>query len=186
MKQLCIALFVALLPCVAEAKYRLPPAHEIYGQSTIIVVGEVQSHDNGFYVVKVTQQLLGPKAPLTGEIRVARRGRHTRCAPQDPVGVEAGTSWVWVLEPQAETGRYRSWISAPFRLEKNRVRTPFLQPKGVRQGPTVEEFKALVEGYRRCFKTVGRKVTQIATADEVKAYAATSPHAAALVQATPR
>ena len=186
MKQVCIALFVALLPCVAEAKYRPPLAHEIYGQSSVIVVGEVQSHDDGFYVIKVTQQLLGPKAPLKGEIRVARRGRHTRCAPQDPVGVVAGTTWVWVLEPLAETGRYRSWISAPFRLEKNRVSPPLLQPKGIRQGPTVKEFKALIEGYRRCFKIVDRKVTQIATADEVKAYAASSPYAAELVQATPR
>jgi len=188
-------LLFALLPSVAEARYAIPSAPQILGTSNLIVVGEVKSVEAGHYVVSVRQQIVGPKAPLSGEIKVHRRPKVRRCVPQDPAGIEPGTRWVWVLYPPSK-GVYRSWVSAPFRVERSktatgqgveRVRYFGVQPQALREAPTLATFTALIKAYRACYQVAPSGVaTQKASSKDLAAFLASSPYAAELVRRTPR
>jgi len=177
-----------LIPQVAEAKYRLPSAPELLGRSSLIVVGEVESVSERHYTVKITQQIVGPKKPLQGSIEIWRRSQNRRiCAPIDPAGIEPGTRWVWILEPSAK--QYRSWISAPLKISKNaRTKAEEVSCSRLRVNAptqTLAEFAAMLQAYRRCYRIEKTGLaTQLGSAEEVAAFKASSPHAAALAGRT--
>ncbi len=184
---LVVALLVlCLLPGVADAKYRIPQTHEVLAGSSVILVGEVKSVGERSYVVKVSEQVAGPKQAISGEITVWRRKRSGRCVPQDPAGVEPGTRWIWVLEATGKPKSYRSWVSTPIGITKTgRVAYGRALPKGAKQLP-LADFVALIKAYRRCFKVDGKgKATVRVSAAELKAFEQSSANAAELVRQTP-
>lgn len=189
------ALALCLLAAPAEAKYRIPTAPELLGRSSLIVVGEVEAVGERSYTVKVCEQLVGPEKALRGSIEVWARQRGRRiCAPSDPAGITPGTRWVWILEPSAKA--YRSWISAPLRIERSageagvtieRVRYGRIQPKATAEAPTLAAFKALIQGYRACYQIAADgSAKQRASAEDLARFLASSPYAAELVRRTPR
>lgn len=187
------ALVLALLPGLAEAKYRMPSAAEVLGNSSLIVIGEVESVGEGAYTVKITEQVVGPKVALKGSIEIVRRAYKRKvCKPMDPRGVVAGTRWVWVIEPTDKAKLYRSWTSAPFQIQRDankveRVQYNRLIPKGVAQAPSLKTFVALIQSYRRCYRFgMNGMATQIVPAAELEAFLASSPYAVELVRRTPR
>jgi hypothetical protein len=179
---------ILLIPQVAEAKYRLPSSSELLGRSSLIVVGEVEAVGERHYRVKVTQQIVGPKKALSGSIQVWRRSRDRRiCAPTDPAGIEAGTRWVWILEPSDK--QYRSWISAPLPISKNpRTKAEHVSCSRLpvqAEAQTLADFATMIQAYRRCYRIEKRGyATQLGSDAEIAAFKASSPHAAALAGRT--
>tara|TARA_R110002072_G_scaffold137777_6_gene280648 strand:+ start:3115 stop:3708 length:594 start_codon:yes stop_codon:yes gene_type:complete len=179
-----------LAPQVAEAKYRLPTAPELLGKSSLIVVGEVEAVGERHYTVKITQQIVGPKKALRGSIQVFSRPSNRRiCAPIDPEGIKVGTRWVWILEPSGKL--YRSWTSAPLAIHKDSEGVETVSCSRLATGlttkaQTLEEFAVMLQAYRRCYRIERHnKATQLGSDEELAAFKASSPHAAALAKHTP-
>jgi hypothetical protein len=191
-----VLLACALLPAAAEARYSVPSPSQVLGASKLILIGEVEAVESGHFVVKIAEQVVGPQQKLEGRIKVLCRPRVQRCAPQDPAGVVPGTRWVWVLSPPTKgTESYRSWTSAPFRIEEvrragkkiERVHYFGVMPRQIKEAPTLEVFVTMIKSYRACYQVAPSGVAkQIASAKDFAAFVASSPYAGELVRRTPR